>query len=72
MLDPAVGEQLREMIWDNQTHDNQSYYGNFFVKEDHGTSHLAVLSKDGDAVSMTSTINYRFEQKYHHFPTATS
>ena len=61
MLEPATGEYLRHRIWDNQTHDNQSYYGDFFMKVDHGTSHLSVLAPNGDAVSLTSTINYRFE-----------
>ena len=60
MKNETLAEILRQKIWDNQTHSNASYYrGNFHFEEDYGTSHLSVLSPDGDAVALTSTINFQ-------------
>ena len=43
---------------------NPEYYGvekdSGFVPNDHGTAHIAILAPNGDAVSVTSTINYYF------------
>ncbi|EDO44572.1 predicted protein [Nematostella vectensis] len=64
MLDQSTADYLRAQIWDNQTHDNVSYYANYFSYEDHGTSHLAVLAPNGDAVSLTSSINLRFGNQH--------
>ena len=60
MTNETFAELLRQKIWDNQTHSNASYYrGNFHFEEDYGTSHLSVLSPNGDAVGLTSTINFQ-------------
>ena len=47
---------------DDKTVHNTSYYGaNFqYVPEDAGTSHVSILSPNGDAVSVTSTVNRPF------------
>ena len=58
MTNQTFAELLRQKIWDNQTHRNASYYGKLQFERDHGTSHLSVLSPNGDAVALTSTINY--------------
>ena len=58
MTNQTFAELLRQKIWNNQTHSNASYYGNFQLEKDHGTSHLSILSPDGDAVALTSTINF--------------
>lgn len=56
-------DYTRSRITDDRTHD-VSYYGpSFEWKEDQGTSHIAVLSPDGNAVSMTSSINTRWDFK---------
>ena len=58
MLKQQLGENLRKRIQD-RAHDNVSYYAQFFSDADYGTTHLAILAENGDAVSVTSTINYR-------------
>lgn len=46
------------MIDDLSTVNDPTYYGaDYDVDEDHGTAHLAVVAPNGDAVSVTSTIN---------------
>jgi gamma-glutamyltranspeptidase/glutathione hydrolase/leukotriene-C4 hydrolase len=47
---------------DNSTQSNTEYYGAEYqyVTDDDGTSHIAILSPNGDAVSATSTVNTYF------------
>ena len=63
MLKQQLGDKLCKLIQDDRTHDNVSYYARFFSDADYGTTHLAVLAKNGDAVSVTSTINYRLAKQ---------
>ena len=58
MTSGDFGEYLRHKIYDNRTFDNYTYYGDFYSRaNDGGTSHLSIISPDGDAVSVTNTIN---------------
>ena len=59
MLEPELGDALRQKIWDIKTYTNVSYYADSFSNADYGTTHVAVLDQNGDAVSVTSTINMR-------------
>ena len=59
MLNQTTGDRLRHKIWDNMTHNNVSYYARSFSDADYGTTHVAVLAPNGDAVSVTTTINRR-------------
>ncbi|XP_075210653.1 glutathione hydrolase 1 proenzyme-like [Lycorma delicatula] len=43
-----------------QIRDDRTYGAVFYNQEDHGTAHISVISPDGDAVSVTSTINLYF------------
>jgi len=58
MIEQQLGDDLRREIKDNRTF-NVSYYGSSYSDADYGTTHLAVLAENGDAVSVTSTINHR-------------
>ncbi|XP_050072583.1 scoloptoxin SSD14-like [Anopheles maculipalpis] len=52
---------VRDMIVSNTTFDSYDYYGaDFAGLQDQGTAHVSVLAANGDAVSVTSTINYLF------------
>ncbi|XP_053673916.1 scoloptoxin SSD14-like [Anopheles nili] len=52
---------VRDMIVNNMTFESYDYYGaDFAGLEDHGTAHVSVLAGNGDAVAVTSTINYLF------------
>lgn len=50
---------VRKKIDDKRAHPDVNYYGAHFVApDDHGTAHISVLAPNGDAISVTSTINY--------------
>ena len=59
MVEQQLGDRLRGKIQDDRTHDNVSYYAQSFSDADYGTTYVAVLAQNGDAVSMTNTINHR-------------
>ncbi|KAL5477193.1 hypothetical protein EMCRGX_G023948 [Ephydatia muelleri] len=62
MLNISAAERMRSLITDNTTH-NVSYYELpelFSPLSPTGTSHLSVLAPNGDAVSVTGTINNHF------------
>ncbi|CRL05054.1 CLUMA_CG018160, isoform A [Clunio marinus] len=54
-------EYIRSLIDDEKTFNDYEHYGaNYSVIEDHGTGHISILAPNGDAVAITSTINYIF------------
>ncbi|CAG9822957.1 unnamed protein product [Phaedon cochleariae] len=61
----SYAEETRGRIFDNITFQDPEYYGAYSGNvEDHGTSHICVLAQNGDAVSVTSSINYVFGAKF--------
>lgn len=54
-----AARDARKLINDSYTFNDPKYYGadDSSLIEDHGTSHVSVLDKDGMAVSVSSTIN---------------
>lgn len=39
-------------------HDHKYYSMKFLAPDDHGTSHVSIIAANGDAISVTSSINY--------------
>lgn len=65
MTSGEYGDYLRHKIYDNRTFQNYTYYGDFYSSTNvGGTSHLSIISPDGDAVAATNTINLYFGCKY--------
>lgn len=55
----TYAENIRLQISDNSTSNNPADYGAiFYNKPDKGTAHISVIAENGDAVSVTSTVNF--------------
>lgn len=64
LISAKFAQKIRELIRDNETFTDMLYYGaNFTNEEDSGTANMAVLAPNGDAVTVTSTINNYFGAK---------
>ncbi|KAJ1547930.1 hypothetical protein HK405_004591 [Cladochytrium tenue] len=55
---------VRQNISLSHTYEPDHYEPHFDVKEDHGTMHVSVLTADGDAVSLTSTVRKYIYEEY--------
>ncbi|XP_026044193.1 glutathione hydrolase 5 proenzyme-like [Astatotilapia calliptera] len=58
----SFADNIRILISSDKTHDLQ-YYGITPYLESMGTTHVSVLTEDGSAVSVTSSINHIFGSK---------
>ena len=51
--------EIRLKINDSTTSNDTAHYGaTEYQKSDSGTAHISVIASNGDAVSMTSSVNY--------------
>ncbi|XP_038058653.1 glutathione hydrolase 1 proenzyme-like isoform X2 [Patiria miniata] len=62
MTSKSYADSLRAAISDDSSHD-PSYYKAYCNQPDSGTAHLSVVDGDGNAVSVSSTINTYFGSK---------
>ncbi|KAL9670677.1 hypothetical protein QQ045_008234 [Rhodiola kirilowii] len=60
MLSPSYADHIRKLILDNTTFPPDYYMSRWSQLQDHGTSHFSIVDAERNAVSMTSTVNYRF------------
>jgi gamma-glutamyltranspeptidase/glutathione hydrolase/leukotriene-C4 hydrolase len=58
LISDEMAVEVYGAISDRVTSNNASHYGAvYYTPEDHGTAHVSVLARNGDAVLATSTIN---------------
>ncbi|XP_045448101.1 glutathione hydrolase 1 proenzyme-like [Melitaea cinxia] len=58
---PDYGREMRLKINDTITSNSTDFYdASEYLKPDHGTAHISVIADNGDAVSMTSSINFYY------------
>lgn len=53
----AYGEETRKRINDSFTQPTNYYNPVFQMSNDQGTAHISIIDSQGNAVSVTSTIN---------------
>lgn len=61
MTSSSYAKSLQEKITDNTTHPMMYYEPQFYLPDNHGTSHISVIAEDGSAVAATSTINHLYD-----------
>merc|ERR1712000_733789 len=64
LTNPVYWQEIYNKIDDTQTFSDPEYYGgNFTTIENHGTSHISVYDKSGQATAITVTVNLFFGSK---------
>ncbi|XP_031638996.1 glutathione hydrolase 1 proenzyme-like [Contarinia nasturtii] len=62
--DMKTADDIRTKISPDRTFNDYKHYGaEYSMEADHGTAHISVLSANGDAISITSTVNSIFGSK---------
>lgn len=61
LTSPQYAEYIRKQIDDTKTYQSFEHYGaEFSNKTEYGTSHVSVVAPNGDAISVTTSINYYY------------
>ncbi|XP_058832314.1 scoloptoxin SSD14-like isoform X6 [Topomyia yanbarensis] len=61
LTSPEYAEKIRLKIHDDSTKQlPQDYGAQFYMEDSHGTAHISVIGPNGDAVSVTSSVNFYF------------
>ncbi|XP_026736900.1 glutathione hydrolase 1 proenzyme-like isoform X2 [Trichoplusia ni] len=67
---PEFGSEIRMRINDTSTSNDTATYGaETYNQPDAGTAHISIIAANGDAVSITSSINYYFGAGFSTFKT---
>jgi gamma-glutamyltranspeptidase/glutathione hydrolase/leukotriene-C4 hydrolase len=52
------GNKIRQNIDDSRAYTEPAHYGAVdYSVDDHGTAHVSIIAPNGDAASITSTVN---------------
>lgn len=57
MTSDSFADRIRSKIKDDIKQTSYDVQGIKIIPDDHGTAHLSVIDKDGNAVAVTSSIN---------------
>ncbi|XP_049873161.1 glutathione hydrolase 1 proenzyme isoform X2 [Pectinophora gossypiella] len=61
LASPDYGEQIRQQINESTTSNDTAVYGaEEYTGQDSGTAHISIVAENGDAVSVTSSLNFYF------------
>ncbi|PIA47963.1 hypothetical protein AQUCO_01400514v1 [Aquilegia coerulea] len=64
MLSIKFAKELKKTIYDNMTFTPDHYGGRWNQIHDHGTSHISIVDRERNAVSMTTTVNSYFGAQF--------
>lgn len=61
LTSPEYAESIRKQINDTTTFTDSAHYGALFDnRTEYGTSHASFVAENGDAISVTTSVNYYF------------
>lgn len=58
VLTEKFAQEIYEKMHDGKTQEYDEYGADEYAPTDHGTSHISIIAPNGDAISVTSSINF--------------